>query len=322
MEANKVRNLLTVLRIVAALLLLGILGYFADWDQIYRLLNTFQLSQLPLVFGLITLSVLVSAFKWGILLRAQNNRVGFGSLFRIYLIGLFFNNFLPSSIGGDGIRIVLAGKYCDRTASATASVVMERSVATVSLALLGLGGSVFAKESYPPAVGLLGMLLLVGIIVTAILLTGWVPDFVKRQNSKLGKAWVSFSKSAGDLKRQPRALLVNLLLSLLFQIIVAMVVASIMGGLGLVIPGLFDLFFITAAASVLAMAPVGLNGYGLREGAYILLLRPFGYTVASALTVSILFGIFVSIFSLSGGILWMLSHPTSKAIRVKEASIE
>jgi uncharacterized membrane protein YbhN (UPF0104 family) len=235
---------------------------------------------------------------------------------------LFFNNFLPSSIGGDGIRIVLAGKYCDRTASATASVVMERSVATVSLALLGLGGSVFAKESYPPAVGLLGMLLLVGIIVTAILLTGWVPDFVKRQNSKLGKAWVSFSKSAGDLKRQPRALLVNLLLSLLFQIIVAMVVASIMGGLGLVSPGLFDLFFITAAASVLAMAPVGLNGYGLREGAYILLLRPFGYTVASALTVSILFGIFVSIFSLSGGILWMLSHPTSKAIRVKEASIE
>lgn len=322
MEANKVRNLLTVLRIVAALLLLGILGYFADWDQIYRLLNTFQLSQLPLVFGLITLSVLVSAFKWGILLRAQNNRVGFGSLFRIYLIGLFFNNFLPSSIGGDGIRIVLAGKYCDRTASATASVVMERSVATVSLALLGLGGSVFAKESYPPAVGLLGMLLLVGIIVTAILLTGWVPDFVKRQNSKLGKAWVSFSKSAGDLKRQPRALLVNLLLSLLFQIIVAMVVASIMGGLGLVIPGLFDLFFITAAASVLAMAPVGLNGYGLREGAYILLLRPFGYTVASALTVSILFGIFVSIFSLTGGILWMLSHPTSKAIRIKEASNE
>ena len=322
MEANQVRNLFTVLRIVTALLLLGILGYFADWDQIYRLFHTFQLSQLPLVFGLITLSVLVSALKWGILLRAQNNRVGFGSLFRIYLIGLFFNNFLPSSIGGDGIRIVLAGKYCDRTASATASVVMERSVATVSLALLGLGGSVFAKESYPPAVGLLGMLLLVGIIVTAILLTGWVPDFIKRGNGKLGKAWVSFSKSAGGLKRQPRALLVNLLLSLLFQIIVAMVVASIMGGLGLVIPGLFDLFFITAAASVLAMAPVGLNGYGLREGGYIILLRPFGYTVASALTVSVLFGIFVSIFSLTGGILWMLSHPTSKAIRIKEASNE
>lgn len=322
MEANQVRNLFTVLRIVTALLLLGILGYFADWDQIYRLFHTFQLSQLPLVFGLITLSVLVSALKWGILLRAQNNRVGFGSLFRIYLIGLFFNNFLPSSIGGDGIRIVLAGKYCDRTASATASVVMERSVATVSLALLGLGGSVFAKKPYPPAVWLLGMLLLVGIIVTAILLTGWVPDFIKRGNGKLGKAWVSFSKSAGGLKRQPRALLVNLLLSLLFQIIVAMVVASIMGGLGLVIPGLFDLFFITAAASVLAMAPVGLNGYGLREGGYIILLRPFGYTVASALTVSVLFGIFVSIFSLTGGILWMLSHPTSKAIRIKEASNE
>lgn len=310
---DKKRKIFNILRIIVSILLLGIMVYFADLDKIYSLLRTFRLSWLLLVFGLITVSVLVSAIKWGILLKAQNNKVSSSSLFRIYLISLFFNNFLPSSIGGDGVRIVLAGKYCDRTASAAASVVMERSIAAVSLALLGLGGAIFARKPYPPAIGLLGMLLFVGIIVTVILLTGWVPDFVKRQNGKLGKAWDSFSKAACVLKRQPRALLLNLLLSLLFQINVAMVVASVMGGLGLAIPGIFDLFFITAAASVMAMVPIGLNGYGLREGAYILLLQPFGYTVASSLTVSVLFGIFVSIFSLMGGIDWMLSHPISKA---------
>lgn len=314
MVDDKKHKLFNILRIIVSILLLGILVYFADLDKIYRLLRTFRLSWLFLVFGLITISVLVSALKWGILLNAQNNKVSSSSLFQIYLISLFFNNFLPSSIGGDGVRIVLVGKYCDRTASAAASVVMERSIATVSLALLGLIGAFLAKEPFPLAVGLLGLLLLAGIIVTLVLLIGWVPNFVKRQSSKFGNAWVSFSKSAGELKRQPRALLINFLLSLIFQITVAMVVASVMGGLGLTIPGIFDLFFITAAASVMAMVPIGLNGYGLREGAYILLLRPFGYTVASALTVSVLFGIFVSLFSLLGGIHWMLFRPISKTI--------
>lgn len=314
MVDNKKHKLFSILRIIVSILLLGILVYFADLDKIYRLLRTFRLSWLLLVFGLITISVLVSALKWGILLNAQNNKVSSRSLFRIYLISLFFNNFLPSSIGGDGVRIVLAGKYCDRTASAAASVVMERSIATVSLALLGLIGAFLAKKPFPLAVGLLGLLLLIGIIVTLVLLIGWVPNFVKLKSSKFGNAWVSFSKSAGEFKRQPQALLINLLLSLIFQISVAMVVASVMGGLGLVIPGIFDLFFITAAASVMAMVPIGLNGYGLREGAYILLLRPFGYTVASALTVSVLFGIFVSLFSLLGGIQWILFRPISKTI--------
>ena len=322
MEDNKKRKLYTALRISVSLILLGILIYFADLDKIYRLLHTFQLFWLTFVFGFIALSVVISALKWGVLLKAQNNKIPFYLLFRFYLTALFFNNFLPSSIGGDGVRIMLAGKHCDRTASAAASVVMERVIATISLALLGLTGAIFARKPYPLAIWLLSILLFVGIIIEWILITGWVPNFIKRQDNKLGNAWLSFSKSASELKKHPLSLLINLFLSLLFQIDVALVAASIIGGLGLTIPGIFDLFFITAATSVMAMVPIGLNGYGLREGAYILLLRPFGFSAASALTVSILFGIFVSIFSLLGGLHWMFFRPTSKAIPMKEASYE
>ncbi|HBE78774.1 MAG TPA: hypothetical protein DDW65_13510 [Firmicutes bacterium] len=322
MVANKKRKLYTFLRISVSLMLLGVLIYFADLDKIYRLLHTFQLIWLPSVFAFIILSVVVSALKWGVLLKAQTNKINFYSLFRIYLIALFFNNFLPSSIGGDGVRIMLAGKHCDRTATAAASVVMDRVIATISLALLGLIGAIFARKPYPLAVWLLGMLFVIGIIIAWILITGWVPNFIKRQDNKLGNAWVSFSKSANEFKKHPLSLFINLFLSLLFQIDVALVVASIIGGLGFAIPGIFDLFFITAAASVMAMVPIGLNGYGLREGAYILLLKPFGFSAAFAITVSILFGIFVSLFSLLGGINWMLFRSTSKTVQMKEASYE
>ena len=106
--------------------------------------------------------------------------------------------FYHPSIGGDGVRIVLAGKHCDKTASAAASVVVERTLATVSLTLLGLVGTFFAKTPYPLAVLLLGILLIVGITVSFILLTGWVPAFIRRRSGKIAGTWISFSESAGE----------------------------------------------------------------------------------------------------------------------------
>jgi uncharacterized membrane protein YbhN (UPF0104 family) len=317
MDDKKKRVLFSVLRISVSVGLLWMLVCFADLGKICRSLCVFQIRCLPLVFGAITLSVLISALKWGLLLEAQGSKINLISLFRIYTIALFFNNFLPSSLGGDGARVVLAGRSCDRVAMAAASVVVERAIATISLALLGLIGAVFAEKPYPLAEGLLGALLAVGILITCILLTGWIPGFVRKQSNKIADSWIHFSESAGELKKHPTALIANLALALLFQIIVALVVALVIGGLKLPIPRLFDLFFITAAASVLAMVPIGINGYGLREGTYIVLLRPLGFTASAAVAVSVLFALFVSVFSLIGGIDLMISRPMPKTINVK-----
>ena len=85
-------------------------------------------------------------------------------------------------------------------------------------------------------------------------------------------------------------------------------------GLNLSIIPLADLFLLTSAASVLAMVPIGLNGYGMREGAFIYLLQPFGYEPSSALAVSVLFALFVSAFSLIGGINWIALRPSQNRV--------
>ena len=54
--------------------------------------------------------VLVSAWRWGLLLRAQHVRLPFGFLTQSFLVATFFNNFLPSNIGGDVIRITDTAK--------------------------------------------------------------------------------------------------------------------------------------------------------------------------------------------------------------------
>ena len=60
---------------------------------------------LALSFSLHALGLLISAYRWQILARAQGDRVPLMFLAKSYLVGTFFNNFLPTRFGGDIVRI-------------------------------------------------------------------------------------------------------------------------------------------------------------------------------------------------------------------------
>ena len=304
-QDKKSGNTVFRLRVIVSMLLMGILVYAADPVIIKKSLYGFQQLRMVPVFTLIAISMFISSLKWKVLLDAQDNSIGLVKLFRVYVIALFFNNFLPSSIGGDGVRIYMAGKHSGKMFSAAASVVVERSVATVSLSILGLAGYLFAEKKSLFAALMLLFVLIAGIIFTFILVSGWIPGVVRKSKGKIRDTWFLFAEASGGLKDKPAALVKNLLLSIAFQGSVAMVAASVIWGMGLPVPAAADMFFITSASSVLAMVPVGINGYGLRESAYIVLLQPYGFTISSALTVSVLFALFVSVFSIAGGLDWM-----------------
>jgi len=318
---DKKWGVVTSLRVFISLVLIGILVVLVDPVKVKQSISGFNSSCLPVVFGLIALSMVISAMKWKVFLDVQNNRIDLIQLFRIYVISLFFNNFLPSSIGGDGVRIYLAGRYYGKTSSAAASVVVERAIATITLSLLGLSAALFASNPTMIVVWPLIIVLISGVVLTLILLTGWTPGFIKKRKGKVRDSWIAFSHAAGRLRKEHAALFMNLILSLVFQVNVAMVVASIIWGLGLPVPGFADMIFITSTSSVIAMIPAGINGYGLREGAYIFLLQPHGFSSSSALTVSVLFAFFVSIFSLAGGIDWIISKKKYKYLENNEAII-
>jgi len=305
---NGKKKVITVLRISISIILLAVILAFADINKIAASLKNFKQEWFFPIFFLILLSVIVSTFKWNTLIKAQNVSIRITTLFAYYNCGLFFNNFLPSSIGGDGIRIFLAGKKADNYSAAASSVVMERTIATVTLAFLGLASAVFATRPSRIAVNLLAVLFFAGVLLAFVLISGWVPRFIRKKDGKISRAWVRFADSASELKKKKKALGICFLQSILFQVIVALIVGAITIGLNQPPLALPDLFLITSASSVLAMVPLGLNGYGMREGAYIYLLRPFGYSTSAALTVSILFAFFVTIYSLMGGMYWLLMN--------------
>lgn len=295
----------TLIKTAASALLLVLLVLFADLGKVLAAVAGFSWVWMAPVLGLIAVSVAVSAWKWGVLLRAQGLSVAPGRLFGAYSTALFFNNFLPSSIGGDGVRILLLGKETGNTPAVSASVVVERALATASLGLLGLGAGFLSARPHTLALLLLGTVAVAGLALTVLLISGWLPAKVRSGTGKISRFLVTFSDSAATLRKAPRALAVSFFLSLVFQAFVAWVTGSVAAGLGLPFAGIADIVFITSAASVLAMVPLGLNGYGLREGAFIVLLAPYGVPAAAALTVSVLFAVSVSVYSLTGAAYWV-----------------
>src|SRR5690348_11694815 len=85
--------------------------------------------------------IIASAVRWDVLLRAQHVRLPFSFLTQSFLVATFFNNFLPSNIGGDVIRISDTAKPAGSKTLATTVVLIDRGLGLLGLALMAATGA-------------------------------------------------------------------------------------------------------------------------------------------------------------------------------------
>src|SRR5262245_49721432 len=99
-----------------AYLLVRFLSDPVDREVLLNTLATANYSYLLLVLALFMLAVVVHAFKWFILLKAQGIQVPLGALVNYNFVGAFFNSFLPANVGGDVMRGFGLARYTERSA--------------------------------------------------------------------------------------------------------------------------------------------------------------------------------------------------------------
>lgn len=254
---------------------------------------------------LIIVSVTVSVVKWRLVLRAQGLALGFRELWNAYWAGLFFNNFLPSSLGGDAARILWAGRIAKDPAGAATSVVVERILATCGLALTGLIGAAAAGDSRWGLIGLLVALLAAGLALLALILYARVPGWCSAGKGLLAQFFRGVAEHGSRLKARLSALLCVLVFSAAFQVCVVAVNYAVFRALRITTVTWWDALYLIPVASAAAMVPVGINGYGLREGAYVALLGQYRVAKPAALASSLVFTALVTLCSLYGGLIWL-----------------
>jgi len=298
-----------VARTIISAGLLAWLVLMIDWKDLRQVLIGTKPQWIAAAMVCIVISMFISVSKWQLVLEAQGIKLRWKELWKAYWAGLFFNNFLPSSIGGDTLRIIWAGKAIHDMAGAATSVVVERILATTGLALTGLLAVAFIAKPNGLTVALFIALIIITLVLLGLMSLGSLPSWTDQKRGRIICFLRAMAGHSLQFKSQQNRLIIVVVLSFVFQVAVVGVNYCIFQALQVSGLSLWDVLYIIPVTSVAAMLPLGINGYGVREGSYVALLALYQIPASTAFTASLLFAFLVSICSLYGGYTWF-NHRT------------
>ncbi len=249
----------------------------------------------------------ISTYRWGSIL-AKDVKLPYRRLLSIYYIGMFFNNFMPTMVGGDIIKGYYLYKETGRGDISLASIFMDRYSGFSALIIMTTIALILGW-SLLEGTGLHGFLVLLILGYTGISLILWVEYLHRWAMRALARIhFYGINRRIEEVYtmlmsyRSHRGILLRIFIcSAIVQpaIIIGYYVLS--RGLGMTVPlGYFFLF--VPLATVVSMLPVSLAGLGIREGAFVFLFAKAGASKEEALTLSLMWFIIMATVSLVGGV--------------------
>jgi uncharacterized protein (TIRG00374 family) len=307
--------LIWVIKILVSGGLLYVLLTRVDLGRLWQVARTASIGWLATALGLYLGMVLISTWRWWLLLGTQHVPVPFGRLFNSYLVATFSNNFLPSNIGGDVVRIRDTAKPAGSKTLATTVVLLDRGLGLLGLVFVAaLGATRAAHESAaigPVGPGVLWGVLVVGLAVStpAVL----VPSGVGRLLAplqRLHREWVSerierLTTALARFRAAPGVLGACFLGAIAVQAVNVLFYAAIARALSIPIP-LAHLGILVPLSFIVQMAPVSVNGFGVREATFSFYFAQLHLPLESALALSFIGAALIMVFSTSGAVAYLL----------------
>jgi uncharacterized protein (TIRG00374 family) len=314
---------LTLLKIVFSV---GILVYIftrvVHVQDLWANLREASVSYLVAAVALYFLVQTISAYRWYLLLKPLDIETSFLKILGLYYLGMYFNFFLPSAIGGDVVKVYYLHKETGRLSASTASVFLDRDIGMGGLLLAGTAVAAYGGTRFPPENGwlLAPLFALIGVLfVAANLALFYRPSYnvlhrilslfkMKKADEKVERLYDSFNSYRGKW----RLVVVTLVLSLAIQAGCAFVNMFAAGAIGLHTQhGWIDYLVFIPAIGLIGMIPLSVNGAGWREWSYILFFQFVAVGVDAqhakdlAATLSLLWLGIMIITSLPGGIVYI-----------------
>ena len=244
-----------------------------------------------LVFTLI--GVVGSAFRWQRVLATLDVHSGLFGLSRLYLASLFVGNFLPSTVGGDVVRVSRLAAETGRSPEAFASVVLERLTGWIVLPALTFTGLALNPpfRRYGSATALAaGTAVLTLVALGTVLFIAGHPEVGRRLEDKEGwRRFIGAVHTGVDrFRRRPAQSLGVLAAGVGYQLSVMVSVFLLVKALDLPV-GFTGVLAFFPAVAILQALPLTIGGLGVREGALYLFLRPMGVAAEQAVALGVLF---------------------------------
>ena len=309
------RFALPLVKLLVSVVLVAVLLSRIDAARLWAMARTAAPSWLLAALVLYLVMILASAWRWGLLLEAQGIVFRFRTLASSFLVATFFNNFLPSNIGGDVVRITDTAPAAGSKTLATTVVLLDRGIGLLGLVLLACLGAT-AVPRLVNAGGVLGPSLLwicfvlaIGASAAAVVMPHVLPRLL-RPVRRLHPQWVDerigrLAAALARFRETPSALVGCFAGAVVVQAVLVGFYLAIARSMAIPI-GFPELAVIVPISFLMQMLPLSVNGFGIREATFGLYFARLGLPLESALLVSFVGAALMMLFSVSGGITYLV----------------
>lgn len=309
--ASTRRPLLLVLKIAVSAGLLALVLRGTDLGRLWERVRGMSPAWLLLAIAAYVAMMIVAVWRWHRLLHAQHVNVPARHLAESMWVSQFFNNFLPSNIGGDVFRIADTARAAGSKTLATTVVLVDRGLGLLALLLVAALGSLAASTLGVPVPGSewLWMVTGVGVVVAAPVLGA--PQFVGRlliPVRALGRPWLNeraqrFEDAFVRFRARPSALVGAFFGAVLVHGGIIVFYTLTARGLAIPLPVLLAAVVVPVSL-VMQMAPISINGFGVREAVFTYFFTRSGLSADAAVALSLVGTGLIMLQSLAGGVLF------------------
>jgi uncharacterized membrane protein YbhN (UPF0104 family) len=302
------RILLSTIKVLVSAALLYFALRKANFSDLASRINIASLGWIGIAIAVTFLQIFVGVLRWREVSAECGAPLGAMQAMRYNVIGTFFNQTLPSSIGGDAVRLWLVARNGAGWRAATYSIFVDRAIGLIALAVI-------IVASLPWSLSLIGdphgrsALLFVDLAALAggmgFLVLGRLPwPWLKRWwgTHHLHACSIIANRVIFSRKHGPKIAVLSVLVHVLAVVIAWCVVQSIAA------PVVFSqVFQLVPPVMLITMLPISIAGWGVREATMGLAFGYAGLMTNEGVNVSLLFGAVSFIVGAFGGLVWIFS---------------
>ena len=301
-------SLALLIKVIITIIFFVVILRNTDFDSTRSILIRADIMLVIFALTVLIVEVFVATARWFIVLNWLKVKISYSSALRYLWIGVFFNQALPSSIGGDAVRGYFLCKQSNCSmGEATVGVLLDRVVAMISLLLLIICCLPFWFELVTnPVVNNSILLLIAGLLICFII--GITLDFIPNK-------WITWKVVRGmfTLSQKSRRIifsshgLVLIFISFSIQLSFVFAVWILAFSMGLDVK-FIDVLLIVPITNLITVLPISIAGWGVREAVIISGFGYLGINSEAALAVSIFYGLLILFSSIPGSIYWLKSR--------------
>lgn len=266
---------------------------------------------LVLALAVFTFSHVMGSFQWWILLRHQQVFIPIKTTVGFYFVGLFFNNFLISQLGGDVFRVADIHRYSKNDAAAVTTVFLDRLAGLFIMSTLAIFSApwILFAGRLGPELNVVYSAILLGWVFIILLLFNYsftrpVAKVIRRiVPEKIAFKTKEIYWKIHQFGRQPKLLMQVILISIVVQSCRILTHYLLARSLGVSVPVLYFFLFIPIIA-IIASLPISLGGLGVREQTGVLLFATAGMAAGHAASMEFLAYIAAVLTSIPGGLVF------------------